>query len=67
MLSHPADFTPLCTTEFLAFAGIFDEFKTLNVQLIGLSVDSISAHLAWVHAIREKMGIVIPFPISLPT
>jgi peroxiredoxin 2/4 len=63
MFSHPADFTPVCTTEFMAFAGIFDELKALNVQLIGLSVDSISAHLAWVHAIKEKMGIAIPFPI----
>jgi len=63
MFSHPADFTPVCTTEFIAFAGIFEELKSLNVQLIGLSVDSISAHLAWVHAIKEKMGVSIPFPI----
>jgi peroxiredoxin 2/4 len=63
MFSHPADFTPVCTTEFIAFASIFEELKSLNVQLIGLSVDSISAHLAWVHAIKEKMGVVIPFPI----
>jgi peroxiredoxin 2/4 len=63
LFSHPADFTPVCTTEFLAFASIYDELKTLNVQLVGLSVDSISAHLAWVHAIREKMGVQIPFPI----
>jgi peroxiredoxin (alkyl hydroperoxide reductase subunit C) len=63
MFSHPADFTPVCTTEFLAFAAIFDELKSLNVQLVGLSVDSISAHLAWVHAIKEKMGVQIPFPI----
>ncbi len=63
MFSHPADFTPVCTTEFMAFAQIYDELKSLNVQLIGLSVDSISAHLAWVHAIKEKMGVAIPFPI----
>ena len=63
LFSHPADFTPVCTTEFLAFAEIYDELKALNVQLIGLSVDSISAHLAWVHAIKEKMGVAIPFPI----
>ncbi len=63
LFSHPADFTPVCTTEFLAFAQIYDELQALNVQLIGLSVDSISAHLAWVHAIKEKMGITIPFPI----
>jgi peroxiredoxin (alkyl hydroperoxide reductase subunit C) len=47
----------------MAFAHIYDELKALNVQLIGLSVDSISAHLAWVHAIKEKMGVTIPFPI----
>jgi peroxiredoxin (alkyl hydroperoxide reductase subunit C) len=63
LFSHPADFTPVCTTEFLAFAKIHDELAALNVQLLGLSVDSISSHLAWVKNIREKMGISIPFPI----
>jgi peroxiredoxin (alkyl hydroperoxide reductase subunit C) len=63
LFSHPADFTPVCTTEFMAFSGVYEELKALNVQLIGLSVDSISAHLAWVHAIKEKMGVQIPFPI----
>jgi peroxiredoxin (alkyl hydroperoxide reductase subunit C) len=63
LFSHPADFTPVCTTEFLAFASIYDELKNLNVQLLGLSVDSISAHLAWIHDIREKMGVQIPFPV----
>ena len=63
LFSHPADFTPVCTTEFLAFASIYDELKSLNVQLLGLSVDSISAHLAWIHDIKEKMGVQIPFPV----
>ncbi len=63
MFSHPADFTPVCTTEFMAFAEIADELKSLNSELIGLSVDSVSAHLAWVRAIKEKMGVEIPFPI----
>jgi peroxiredoxin 2/4 len=63
LFSHPADFTPVCTTEFLAFTAIHDDLKALNVQLIGLSVDSVSAHLAWVNAVKEKMGIQIPFPI----
>ena len=63
LFSHPADFTPVCTTEFLAFAAIHDELAALNVQLIGLSVDSVSSHLGWVHAIKEKMGVQIPFPI----
>ena len=63
LFSHPADFTPVCTTEFIAFAEIHDELKSLNVQLLGLSIDSISAHLAWIRAIREKLGVSIPFPI----
>ena len=63
LFSHPADFTPVCTTEFLAFASIYDELKALNVQLVGLSVDSVPAHLAWIHAIKEKMGVEIPFPV----
>lgn len=63
LFSHPADFTPVCTTEFLAFSAIHEELKALNVQLVGLSVDSVSAHLAWVHAVKEKMGVQIPFPI----
>lgn len=63
LFSHPADFTPVCTTEFIAFTAIHEELKALNVQLVGLSVDSISAHLAWVHAVKEKMGVQIPFPI----
>jgi len=63
MFSHPADFTPVCTTEFMAFAAIHDELAALNVKLIGLSVDSVSAHLAWVRNIKEKMGVTIPFPV----
>jgi len=63
LFSHPADFTPVCTTEFMALANVYDELRSLNVKLIGLSVDSISAHLAWVHNIKEKMGITVPFPI----
>jgi peroxiredoxin 2/4 len=63
LFSHPADFTPVCTTEFLAFASVYEKLKAMNVQLVGLSVDSVSAHLAWVHAISEKMGVEIPFPV----
>ncbi len=63
LFSHPADFTPVCTTEFMAFAGIADELAAMNVQLVGLSVDSVPAHLAWVRAIKEKMGVDIPFPV----
>ena len=63
LFSHPADFTPVCTTEFMAFAGIYDELKAMNVQLIGLSIDSVHSHLAWVRNIKEKMGVEIPFPV----
>jgi len=63
LFSHPADFTPVCTTEFMAFSAIHDDLKALNVQLLGLSVDSVSAHLAWIRAIKEKMGVTVPFPI----
>lgn len=63
LFSHPADFTPVCTTEFMAFAGIADELAKLNVQLIGLSIDSVHSHLAWVRNIKEKMGVEIPFPV----
>jgi peroxiredoxin (alkyl hydroperoxide reductase subunit C) len=63
MFSHPADFTPVCTTEFIAFSGVAEELKSLNVQLIGLSIDSVHSHLAWIRSVKEKMGVEIPFPI----
>jgi peroxiredoxin (alkyl hydroperoxide reductase subunit C) len=63
MFSHPADFTPVCTTEFMAFAQVADELKALNVQLIGLSIDSVPSHLAWIRNLKEKMGVQITFPI----
>lgn len=61
--SHPADFTPVCTTEFVAFARAADRFAALDCALLGLSVDSLYAHLAWLRAIREAYGITIPFPV----
>ncbi len=63
MFSHPADFTPVCTTEFIAFAGIYEELKSLNAKLIGLSIDSVHSHIAWVKNIEEKLGVKIPFPV----
>jgi len=63
MFSHPADFTPVCTTEFIAFARKNDEFVKRNVQLIGLSIDSVHSHIAWTRNIKEKFGVDIPFPI----
>jgi peroxiredoxin (alkyl hydroperoxide reductase subunit C) len=63
LFSHPADFTPVCTTEFIAFTEIYDELKKRNVELLGLSVDSVSSHIAWIRNCEEKMGVKIPFPI----
>jgi len=53
LFSHPADFTPVCTTEFMTFASMSDEFKALNTELVGLSVDSLYAHIAWLRKIKE--------------
>ncbi|MBN1682545.1 peroxiredoxin [Candidatus Bathyarchaeota archaeon] len=63
LFSHPADFTPVCTTEFIAFANIYEELKKRNTELLGLSVDSVSSHIAWVRNVEEKMGVKLPFPI----
>ncbi len=63
LFSHPADFTPVCTTEFVAFAKRYEDFKKLNTELIGLSVDSTYSHIKWVEWIKEKLGVEIPFPI----
>ncbi|MDP1926331.1 MAG: peroxiredoxin [Thiobacillus sp.] len=63
LFSHPADFTPVCTTEFIAFAQHHPEFQKLNCDLLGLSIDSYYSHVAWVRNIKEKFGVEIPFPI----
>ncbi len=63
LFSHPADFTPVCTTEFIAFAKSYDRFQALGCDLLGLAIDSNFAHLAWVRNIKEKFGVAIPFPI----
>ena len=63
LFSHPADFTPVCTTEFVGFAKIAGQLRDRNVELMGLSVDSTYSHIAWVRNIEEKFGIEIPFPI----
>ena len=63
LFSHPADFTPVCTTEFVAFAKRYEDFKKLNTELIGLSVDNTYSHIKWVEWIKEKLGVEIPFPI----
>lgn len=61
--SHPGDFTPVCTTEMIAFAKAYPYFEKMNACLLGLSIDSNSSHLAWVYDIYKKTGIVLPFPI----
>ncbi len=67
--SHPADFTPVCTTEFLAFQELSSEFNSLNTKLLGLSVDSVNSHLAWLNEIKELVnyrdqeGVEVTFPI----
>lgn len=63
LFSHPADFTPVCTTEFIAFARNYEKFQALGCDLLGLSIDSNFAHIAWVRNIEEKFGVKIPFPI----
>jgi peroxiredoxin (alkyl hydroperoxide reductase subunit C) len=63
LFSHPADFTPVCTTEFMAFADIHEELQKRGVELLGLSIDSVYSHIAWMRNIEEKMGVKIPFPV----
>jgi len=63
IFSHPADFTPVCTTEFVAFQKRIEKFKELNTELIGLSIDQVFSHIKWVEWIKEKLGVEIEFPI----
>jgi peroxiredoxin (alkyl hydroperoxide reductase subunit C) len=67
--SHPADFTPVCTTEFMTFASMQDEFRALNAELLGLSIDSTFSHIAWLRTIKEKIeykgmkNVEVTFPV----
>jgi peroxiredoxin 2/4 len=63
LFSHPADFTPVCTSEFVTFATYFDRFQALGCDLLALSVDSLYSHIAWVRAIAAEFGVEVPFPI----
>jgi peroxiredoxin (alkyl hydroperoxide reductase subunit C) len=69
LFSHPADFTPVCTTEFMTFAKAYPDFKRLNAELLGLSIDSNYSHIAWLRTITEKgeykgmKDVVVPFPV----
>lgn len=67
LFSHPADFTPVCTTEFVAFQKRYDKFRNLNCELIGLSVDQVFSHIKWEEWIKEKLGVEIEFPIIADT
>ena len=69
LFSHPADFTPVCTTEFMTFASMQEDFRKMNTELIGLSIDSIFSHIAWLKRIEEKIeykgmkNLEIKFPL----
>ena len=63
LFSHPGDFTPVCTTEFFAFQKRYDEFRKLNTELVGLSIDQVFSHIKWIEWIKEKLGIEIEFPV----
>lgn len=69
LFSHPTDFTPVCTTEFMTFATMMKEFEELNCQLVGLSIDSIFSHIAWLRTIKEKLSfkgmtnVEVTFPL----
>lgn len=63
LFSHPADFTPVCTTEFIEFAKIAPDLRRRGVELLGLSVDSTYSHIAWVRNIQQHFNVTIPFPV----
>src|SRR4030088_1238733 len=62
--SHPADFTPVCTSEFVAFSNASGRFQALGCDLLALSVDSLFSHIAWVRSIHERVGVTVPYPIT---
>ena len=64
LISHPADFTPVCTSEFIAFAKVHTQFQAMGCDVLALSVDSLFSHLAWVRSIRAEFGVEVPFPIA---
>ena len=63
LFAHPSDFTPVCTTEFSAFANYAEQFREVNTELLGLSIDSIHSHIAWTRSIKDNFGVEITFPI----
>jgi len=67
LFSHPADFTPVCTTEFVAFQKRYDQFAELDCKLIGMSIDQVFSHIKWVEWIKDKLNVEIRFPIVAGT
>lgn len=67
LFSHPADFTPVCTTEFVAFQKLYPQFREINTELIGMSVDQVFSHIKWEEWIKENIGVEIEFPIIADT
>jgi peroxiredoxin 2/4 len=63
LFSHPADFTPVCTTEFVSFQKRYDQFEKLGCKLIGMSVDQVFSHIKWIEWIKEELGVEIKFPV----
>ncbi len=63
LFSHPADFTPVCTTEFIEFARRYEEFEQRNAQLVGLSIDSVYSHIAWLLQMEKIYGVEVKFPV----
>jgi peroxiredoxin (alkyl hydroperoxide reductase subunit C) len=63
LFSHPADYTPVCTTEFVAFQKRYDEFRALNCELVGMSIDQVFSHIKWMEWIKEKLDVEIEFPV----
>ncbi|TFB24459.1 peroxiredoxin [Filobacillus milosensis] len=63
LFSHPADFTPVCTTEFVAFQEVYPQLRELNTELLGLSIDSVQSHIAWARNIEKNFNIKIEFPV----
>jgi peroxiredoxin (alkyl hydroperoxide reductase subunit C) len=63
LFSHPADFTPVCTTEFVAFQKRYEEFEKMDCQLVGMSVDQVFSHIKWVEWIKENLDVEIKFPV----
>ena len=67
LFSHPADFTPVCTTEFVSFQDHYNEFREMGCELVGMSVDQVFSHIKWVQWIREKLDVIIEFPVIAGT